>query len=53
MNAWVGAYDHFTDEWDQRLGAAWEAAELRVPTRVRPIPKDVPEGAYPLPWWRL
>lgn len=53
VNAWVGAYDHFTDEWDERLGAVWEAAELRVPTDVRPIPKSVPEGGYPLRWWRF
>ncbi|WP_158613016.1 ATP-grasp fold amidoligase family protein [Nocardiopsis sp. Huas11] len=53
VNAWVGGYDHFSQEWDLRLGAAWEAAELRVPARVRPIPQSVPEGGYPLPWWRF
>ncbi|MFV2197963.1 ATP-grasp fold amidoligase family protein [Nocardiopsis sp. LOL_012] len=52
VNAWVGGYDHFSEEWDLRLGAAWEAAELRVPTRRRPIPEAVTMGAYPPPWWR-
>lgn len=49
VNAWVGAYDQFNDEWDHLLGACWEASELRIPPRRgRPIPAAVPRGAYPV-----
>lgn len=52
VNGWTGGYDKFNDDWDQHLGAMWEAAEVRVPTRWPFVSASAVAGAYPVPWWR-
>lgn len=52
INGWTGGYDKFDDHWDQHLGAMWESAEVRVPTRWPFVSASAVAGAYPVPRWR-